>query len=377
MGGKYIAIWLPVSTFVSIGFEHSVANMFLLPAGLMSQDSITVGTALTKNLIPVTIGNALSGSLLVGATFSYLFGTLGKDSPSNYTPATPSQHDGKSASEVMISKVSGWITDLTERFDIDATASLTTTTTTTTTTSSNLKQEATTVITKDTAAPTSQETTNSVTPSVFFASPVEEEVVQSMEDMVLEAQRQAEKMELLMRQSDSEETMAQDRVIAQLEAEKSELLDIEAKAETARAAKAEAARVAELEAEKAMQLFREAEEEAARLEDELAKLAQVAEVSSSTLLPLVKEDESLVVDEIEEVELKQPVALDEAVEEEMAVSASAPEVSTTSVDTEPLQVPEVTAEVTPTTPPVMAAPTQSVPRSSNLRDLLGPNARRL
>eukprot|EP00956_Cyclotella_meneghiniana_P009895 scaffold13694_cov71-Cyclotella_meneghiniana.AAC.1 len=374
MGGKYIAIWLPVSTFVSIGFEHSVAiaNMFLLPAGLMSQDSITVGTALTKNLIPVTIGNALSGSLLVGATFSYLFGTLGKDSPSNYTPATPSQHDGKSASEVMISKVSGWITDLTERLDIDTTASLTTTTTT-----SNLKQEATTVITNDAAAPTSQETTNSVTPSVFFASPVEEEVVQSMEDMVLEAQRQAEKMELLMRQSDSEETMAQDRVIAQLEAEKSELLDIEAKAETAHAAKAEAARVAELEAETAMQLFREAEEEAARLEDELAKLAQVAEVSSSTLLPLVKEDESLVVDEIEEVELKQPVALDEAVEEEMAVSASAPEVSTTSVDTEPLQVPEVTAEVTPTTPPVMAAPTQSVPRSSNLRDLLGPNARRL
>ena len=376
MGGKYIAIWLPVSTFVSIGFEHSVANMFLLPAGLMSQDSITVGTALTKNLIPVTLGNALSGSLLVGATFSYLFGTLGKDSPSNYTPATPSQYDGKSASEVMISKVSGWITDLTERFDIDATASLTTTTTTTT--SSNLKQEATTVITKDTAAPTSQETTNSVTPSVFFASPVEEEVVQSMEDMVLEAQRQAEKMELLiMRQTESDETMARDRVIAQLEAEKSELLDREANAETARAAETEAARVAELEAEKAMQLFREAEEEAARLEDELAKLAQVAEVSSSTLLPLVKEDESLVVDEIKEVVLKQPVVLDEVVEEEMAVSESAPEVSTTSVDTEPLQVPEVTAEVTPTTPPVMAAPTQSVPRSSNLRDLLGPNARRL
>eukprot|EP00956_Cyclotella_meneghiniana_P015691 scaffold24280_cov55-Cyclotella_meneghiniana.AAC.8 len=373
MGGKYIAIWLPVSTFVSIGFEHSVANMFLLPAGLMSQDSITVGTALTKNLIPVTLGNALSGSLLVGATFSYLFGTLGKDSPSNYTPATPSQHDGKSASEVMISKVSGWITDLTERFDMDTTASLTTTTAT-----SNLKQEATTLITKDAAAPTSQETKNSVTPSVFFASPVEEEVVQSMEDMVLEAQRQAEKMELLMRQSDSEETMmARDRVIAQLEAEKSELLDREANAETARAAEAEAARVAELEAEKAMQLFREAEEEAARLEEELAKLAQVAEVSSSNLLPLVK-DESLVVDEIEEVVLKQHVALDEAVEEEMAVSESAPEVSTTSVNMEPLQVPEVTAEVTPTTPPVMAAsPTQSVSRSSNLRDLLGPNARRL
>jgi formate/nitrite transporter FocA (FNT family) len=53
--------------------------MFLLPAGLMSQDEITFGTALVKNLIPVTIGNAFSGSLLVGASMSYLYGSLGKD----------------------------------------------------------------------------------------------------------------------------------------------------------------------------------------------------------------------------------------------------------------------------------------------------------
>lgn len=79
MGGKYIAIWLPVSTFVSIGFEHSVANMFLLPAGLMSQEDITLSTAVFHNLIPVTIGNAFSGALLVGATMSYLFGSLGKE----------------------------------------------------------------------------------------------------------------------------------------------------------------------------------------------------------------------------------------------------------------------------------------------------------
>ena len=78
MGGKYISIWLPVSTFVSIGFEHSVANMFLLPAGLLSQHDITFPTALVKNLIPVSFGNAISGSLLVGATMSYLFGSLGK-----------------------------------------------------------------------------------------------------------------------------------------------------------------------------------------------------------------------------------------------------------------------------------------------------------
>lgn len=79
MGGKYISIWLPVSTFVSIGFEHSVANMFLLPAGLLSQHDITLSTALAKNLIPVSFGNAISGSLLVGATMSYLYGSLGRE----------------------------------------------------------------------------------------------------------------------------------------------------------------------------------------------------------------------------------------------------------------------------------------------------------
>jgi formate/nitrite transporter len=79
MGGKYLSIWLPVSTFVSIGFEHSVANMFLLPAGLMSTNDITIETALVHNLIPVTIGNAVAGSLLVGAAMSFMYGKLGED----------------------------------------------------------------------------------------------------------------------------------------------------------------------------------------------------------------------------------------------------------------------------------------------------------
>lgn len=78
MMGKYIAIFLPISTFVSIGFEHSVANMFLLPAGLLCSTGISLKTALLKNLIPVSIGNAIAGSLLVGTMFSYMFGKLGE-----------------------------------------------------------------------------------------------------------------------------------------------------------------------------------------------------------------------------------------------------------------------------------------------------------
>ena len=77
MGGKYLSIWLPVSTFVSIGFEHSVANMFLLPAGLLSTTDISVETAVLHNLLPVTVGNAVSGSFLVGAAMSYMYGKLG------------------------------------------------------------------------------------------------------------------------------------------------------------------------------------------------------------------------------------------------------------------------------------------------------------
>jgi formate/nitrite transporter len=78
MMGKYISILLPISTFVSIGFEHSVANMFLLPAGLLCSTGISVKTALFRNLLPVTLGNALAGSLLVGVMFSFLFGRLGE-----------------------------------------------------------------------------------------------------------------------------------------------------------------------------------------------------------------------------------------------------------------------------------------------------------
>ena len=51
------------------GFEHCVANLYYLPAGLMAAaeygiaaDGLTVGTALLHNLIPVTIGNVLGGT---------------------------------------------------------------------------------------------------------------------------------------------------------------------------------------------------------------------------------------------------------------------------------------------------------------------------
>lgn len=64
--GKIVAIWWPVFTFTSIGFEHSIANMFYVSIGLLQGAEISFGKFLFSNLLPVTIGNFLGGSLFLG-----------------------------------------------------------------------------------------------------------------------------------------------------------------------------------------------------------------------------------------------------------------------------------------------------------------------
>ena len=64
-------------SFVAIGFEHSVANLFILPLGLLAHADLSLYEVVVKNLIPVTIGNAVAGALVVGAGYSYAFGKLG------------------------------------------------------------------------------------------------------------------------------------------------------------------------------------------------------------------------------------------------------------------------------------------------------------
>merc|ERR1712019_16341 len=75
--GKMVGIWFPISMFVAIGFEHSVANMFLLPAGLLAGAPLSLWEVIVKNMIPVTIGNAIAGAIIIGAGFSYSQGKLG------------------------------------------------------------------------------------------------------------------------------------------------------------------------------------------------------------------------------------------------------------------------------------------------------------
>ena len=64
--GKIVAMWLPIMTFFALGFEHSVVNMYLIPSGMMFGAPISVVQALFWNLLPVTIGNILAGTLLTG-----------------------------------------------------------------------------------------------------------------------------------------------------------------------------------------------------------------------------------------------------------------------------------------------------------------------
>jgi formate/nitrite transporter len=87
---KILAVILPVSAFVAAGFEHSVANMYLIPLGLFLKswapaslwstlavnseqlDRLT-WSAFVWNLIPVTIGNVIGGGLLVGGVYWFIY----------------------------------------------------------------------------------------------------------------------------------------------------------------------------------------------------------------------------------------------------------------------------------------------------------------
>jgi len=87
---KILCIVPPITAFVAAGFEHSVANMFVLPYGLLiktaapegfwisigqspaSYDALTWASVIT-NLVPVTIGNVIGGGVLVGVVYWFVY----------------------------------------------------------------------------------------------------------------------------------------------------------------------------------------------------------------------------------------------------------------------------------------------------------------
>jgi formate transporter len=87
---RILAIVPPITAFVAAGFEHSVANMYLIPFGMMVKHGAAASfwtasglapdafPALTlrglfANLVPVTVGNIVGGGLLVGAVYWFVY----------------------------------------------------------------------------------------------------------------------------------------------------------------------------------------------------------------------------------------------------------------------------------------------------------------
>jgi formate transporter len=89
---KILAIILPIAAFVASGFEHSVANMYLIPIALFVKygagdaffasihktpadfPHLTWENFLVANLLPVTIGNIIGGAVMVGVIYWFIYG---------------------------------------------------------------------------------------------------------------------------------------------------------------------------------------------------------------------------------------------------------------------------------------------------------------
>jgi len=66
---KLVAIVLPISAFVAAGFEHSIANMYLIPLAMMLQEQAGHTAGLARNPVPVIAGNIVGGSVLVALVY--------------------------------------------------------------------------------------------------------------------------------------------------------------------------------------------------------------------------------------------------------------------------------------------------------------------
>ena len=86
VAGKILGVFFPIAFFVICGFEHCVANMYYVPAGIFASQvpayaekaaemgvdmtKLTWGAFFTGNLLPVTIGNILGGLFVAAAMYA-------------------------------------------------------------------------------------------------------------------------------------------------------------------------------------------------------------------------------------------------------------------------------------------------------------------
>tara|TARA_B100001248_G_scaffold256358_1_gene237295 strand:- start:1478 stop:2230 length:753 start_codon:yes stop_codon:yes gene_type:complete len=72
VSGKAFGIYPTISGFVALGLEHSIANMYIIPQGIMLGAKVSILDFILHNLIPVTLGNIVSGVIFVGVILSYI-----------------------------------------------------------------------------------------------------------------------------------------------------------------------------------------------------------------------------------------------------------------------------------------------------------------
>lgn len=102
VASKAVAVFLPISAFVALGFEHCIANLFGLPLALMLQNGpggsaavaavaahsaplpgvapprLTAARIVSRNIVPVTLGNIVGGGLFVATSYAFAYGAPGR-----------------------------------------------------------------------------------------------------------------------------------------------------------------------------------------------------------------------------------------------------------------------------------------------------------
>ncbi len=90
--GKLLAVFFPIWLFITSGFEHSIANMYYIPAGILAKANqkwaaealnlgvspeklahLNWGTFLSDNLLPVTLGNIIGGGVFVAGVYWFVY----------------------------------------------------------------------------------------------------------------------------------------------------------------------------------------------------------------------------------------------------------------------------------------------------------------
>ena len=85
---KVLVIPLPIAACVALGFEHSIANMFLLPLGWLLGAKIDMA-GMAGNLVPVTLGNMVGGGVLVAGTYWAIYLRPKQKAAGSPTATTP------------------------------------------------------------------------------------------------------------------------------------------------------------------------------------------------------------------------------------------------------------------------------------------------